>query len=225
MIKEGLLIEPEFNNISNYLQAGERTKVTDEIKEISKKINGKTEGIVIRNILVWMHQNTSRLQNGRDTRKFKRTATEILKSKERTGCCDSSTLFTALARSQNIPTMQIITLNKEWGKKIDRGEKIGILGHYFVACYLRNTIGQYDWILIDSDRNVQDIRDVRLSRLNKENRNIDRNYYAFAYVRDYSDVICNGIKIDSIENMAKIQITAYKQCDINDLSYEEEIER
>ena len=220
MIKEGLLIKPEFNNISNYLQSGERTEVTDEIKEISEKINGKTDGIVIRNILVWMHQNTSRLQNGSDTRKFKRTATEILKSRERTGCCDSSTLFTALARSHNIPTMQIIALNKEWGRKIDRGENVGIMGHYFAACYLRD-----EWILIDSDRNVQDIRDVRLSKLNMENRNIDRNYYAFAYVRDYSDVICNGIKIDSIENMAKIQITAYKQCDRNDLSYEEEIER
>ncbi len=225
MIKEGLLVEPQFNNISNYLQSGERTKVTDEIKEISEKINGKTDGIVIRNILVWMHQNTSRLQNGSDTRKFKRTATEILKSRERTGCCDSSTLFTALARSKNIPSMQIITLNKEWGRKIDRGEKVGIQGHYFVACYLRNTIGQYEWVLIDSDRNVQDMRDVRLSKLNMENRNIDRNYYAFVYVRDYSDVIYNGIKIDSIENMAKIQITAYKQCDRNDLSYEKEIER
>lgn len=225
MIKEGLLIEPEFNNISKYLQSGERTKVTDKIKEISEKISGQTDGILIRNILMWMHQNTLRLQNGSDTRKFKRTATEILESRERTGCCDSSTLFTALARSKNIPTMQIITLNKEWGKKIDRGEKVGTLGHYFVACYLRDITGQCNWNLIDSDRNVQDIRDVRLSQLNMENRNIDRNYYAFAYVRDYSDVICNGIKIDSIENMAKIQITAYKQCNINDLSYEEEIER
>lgn len=225
MIKEGLLIEPEFNNISKYLQSGERTKVTDEIKEISEKISGQTDGILIRNILVWMHQNTLRLQNGSDTRKFKRTATEILESRERTGCCDSSTLFTALARSKNIPTMQIITLNKEWGEKVDRGEKVGTLGHYFVACYLRDITGQCNWNLIDSDRNVQDIRDVRLSQLNMENRNIDRNYYAFAYVRDYSDVICNGIKIDSIENMAKIQITAYKQCNINDLTYEEEIER
>lgn len=225
MIKEGLLIEPEFNNISKYLQSGERTKVTDEIKEISEKISGQTDGILIRNMLVWMHQNTSRLHNSNDPRKFKRTATEILKSRERTGCCDSSTLFTVLARSKNIPTMQIITLNKEWGKRIDRGEKIGAQGHYFVACYLRNTVGQYDWILIDSDRNVQDIQDVRLNQLNKENRNIDRNYYAFAYVRDYSDIICNGIKIDSIEDMAKIQLATYKQCNIKDLSYEEEMER
>ena len=73
MIKEGLLVEPEFNNISKYLQSGERTKVTDEIKEVSEKIKGQTGGVLIRNILVWMHQNTSRLQNSRDSRKFKRT--------------------------------------------------------------------------------------------------------------------------------------------------------
>lgn len=224
MIKDGLLIEPEFYNISKYLQSGGRTKITDEIKKVSEKISGQNDGMLIRNLLLWMHQNTLRLKNGSDTRKFKRTANEILESGERTGCCDSSTLFTALARSKNIPTIQIITLNKDWGKSIDRGEKIGTQGHYFVACYLRDNNGKYDWILIDSDRYVQDIRDVRLSRLNKENRNIDENYYAFAYVRDYSDVVCNGLKIDSIENMAKIQIAAYRQCNIKDFSYEAEIE-
>ncbi len=225
MEKEGLLIEPEFNNISKYLESGERTKVTDKIKEISNRINGQNDGMLIRNILVWMNRNTLRLQNSKDNRKFKRTADEILESKERTGCCDSSTLFTALARSRNIPTMQIITLNKEWGKRIDRGENIGTLGHYFVACYLRDNAGKYDWTLIDSDRRAQDIQDVRLRKLDKENRNIDENYYSFAYVRDYSDIVYNGIKIDSIENMAKIQVAAYRQCNIKDLFFEDEKER
>lgn len=204
-------MEPEFDNIDKYLQSGERTKVTDKIKDVSKQIDGQTDIMLIGNILMWMNQNTVRLKNGKDTRKFKRAADEILESGERTGCCDSSTLFTALARSKNIPTMQIITWNKEWGKSIDRGEKTGTRGHYFVACYVSDKMGKYDWFLIDSDRDIKDIRDIRFSRLNKEDRNIDENYYAFAYVRDYSDVICNGIRIDSIKNMADIQITAYRQ--------------
>lgn len=208
-----------------YLQSGERTKITNEIRETSEKINGQTDGMLVKNILIWMNQNTLRLKNSSDSRKFKRTANEILISRERTGCCDSSTLFTALARAKNIPTMQIITLDKEWGKRLDRGEKIVTQGNYFVACYLSDTMGNYDWILIDSDRNVQDIRDVRLNKLNKENRNIDKKYYSFAYVKDYSDIVCNGIKIDSIENMAKIQFMAYKQCDIKDFLFEKEEER
>ena len=225
MIKEGLLVEPEFNNISKYLQSGERTKVTDEIKEVSEKIKGQTGGVLIRNILVWMHQNTSRLQNSRDSRKFKRTAFDIFDSRDCAGCCDSSTLFTALARSKNIPTMQIITLSKEWGRRLDIREKLEHEGHYFVACYLSDAMEKYDWVLIDPDRNIRDVRDVRLSRLNKENRNIDKDYYAFAYIRDYSDMVYNGIKIDSIENMIKIQIAAYRQCNIKDFSYEDERER
>ncbi|MCI8309919.1 MAG: transglutaminase domain-containing protein [Clostridia bacterium] len=224
MINQGLLIKPEFDNINKYLQSGEKTLITEKIKEISKNITGNTHGMLVKQILIWMHKNTTRLHNSGDNRKFKRTATEILESRERTGCCDSSTLFTALARSKYIPTMQIITLSKNWTKQLEKGEKIGTQGHYFVACYLKDITGKYDWIRIDSDRDVQDVRDVRLNRFNRENRNIDENYYAFAYVRDYSDVNFNGIKIDSIENMSKIQIAAYEQCNVKGLSYRDEIE-
>lgn len=225
MIKEGLLIEPEFTNIEKYLQSGERTEVTDEIKKASQAINGHTQGILVRNLLVWMHQNTIRVHNGSDARKFKRTASEILESGERTGCCDSSTLFTALARSKGIPAMQIMTLSKEWGNKLDKGENIGTSGHYFTACYLTDTTGKSDWVIVDSDRTVTDARDVRLSRLDRENRNIGRDFYAFAYVRDYSDVFCNGLKIDSIENMGQIQKEAYKMCNKNDFENRIEQER
>jgi len=225
LVKEGLLIVPEFNNINKYLQSGDRTQITDEIKKVSQSISGHTDGMLVRNLLVWMHKNTIRLRNENDSRKFKRTAKEILKSRERTGCCDSSTLFTALARSKGIPTMQIITLSKEWGISIDRGEKIGTSGHYFTACYLRDITGKADWVLIDSDRMVTDVRDVIFGRLDRENRNIGRNFYAFAYVRDYSDISFQGLKIDSIEDMAKIQKGAYKMCNKNDLVHEIEQER
>lgn len=225
MKKEGLLDEPEFSNIEKYLESGNRTEVTDQIKKVAETINGRTDGMTVREILVWMNQNTARLHNLGDSKKFKRTADEILKSKERTGCCDSSTLFTALARSKGIPAMQIITLNKEWAKKIAKGEEADLAGHYFTACYLQDITGKSDWILIDSDRSVQDVRDVRFYKLNKEDRNIDRNFYAFAYTRDYSDIEFNGMKIDSIRNMIKIQTDACRLCDINDFAWEEGRER
>lgn len=223
MKTEGLLVKPEFENIERYLENGEMTNITENIINITSNINGKTDGIIVRKILLWMSQNTLRLKNSqRDCRKFKRTADEILISGERNGCCDSATLFTALARSKQIPTMQIITLKKSWGEKIDRGIPTGTEGHYFVACYLKDVRGKAKWTLIDSDRIVTDIRDVRLSNLNTDDRNID-GYYAFAYVKDFRDVNKNGRKIDSIENMKIIQEEAYKECDKKD--FMEEIER
>lgn len=186
--EEGLLIRPEFSDIQMYLQSGNRTKVTEEIQKIANRINGESDGMLVRNILVWMNQNTIRLHNGNDTRKFKRTATDIIQSQDRTGCCDSSTLFTTIARSKGIPTMQIITLGKQWARKVDRGEKCGTSGHYFTACYLKNIFKEANWIVIDSDQSVRDVREVKLGLLNLQNRNI-RNFYAFAYVKDYSDMM------------------------------------
>ena len=226
MEKDGLLVEPEFDNLNKYLQSGERTEITQEIQIASMQItSGHTDGITIRNILVWMNENTKRLRDAKDKRKFKRTATEILKSRERTGCCDSSTLFTALARSKKIPTMQIITLNKQWAKDMEKEEKIGVLGHYFAGCCLRNKQGEYDWILVDADREVRDIREVGFDRLDRDNRNIKKDFYAFAYVTDYSEIAINGLGINSIEDMARVQIEAYKSCNKLDFQYEQSKER
>ena len=82
MINQGLLIKPEFDNINKYLQSGEKTLITEKIKEISKNITGNTHGMLVKQILIWMHKNTTRLHNSGDNRKFKRTATEILESRE-----------------------------------------------------------------------------------------------------------------------------------------------
>lgn len=225
MKKEGLLSEPQFDNIEFYLQSGNRTEISKSIQNISDSITGSSDGMIVRNILVWINQNTKRLHNSNDSRKFKRNADEILKSRERTGCCDSSTLFTALARSKNIPTMQIITLDKNWAQKISEGKNTSTSGHYFTACYLTDITGKSNWVLIDTDRPVYDYRDVQFSKLNQNNRNIGRNFYAFAYVRDYSDICTNGLNIDSIENMSKIQLKALNQCDKSDFSLDEYSDR
>lgn len=225
MNNKGLIESPDFNKPEKYLESGDRTKVTEKIREAVKNINGNTEGMLVRNLLVWMNQNTKRLHNGNDQRKFRRTAEEILVSGERTGCCDSSTLFTALARSKNIPAMQVITLNKEWGRKIDNGERTGTEGHYFTACYLQNISGEREWVLIDSDRIISDPRDVKMLKMKLEDRNVDRGYYAFAYTRDYGDIQLEGIRIDSILNMAKVQNMAYQECDKEDIFKKQELER
>lgn len=222
MNKSGLLEEPEFENITKYLSSGKRTYVSLDIQKVSDMINGATSGLVVRNILLWINQNTRRINDGRDDRKFKRSADEILKSGERTGCCDSSTLFTAIARAKGIPTMQIITFSKAWGEKIDRGEHVGTEGHFYVGCYLRDVNGKGNWTLIDSDKPVNDLRDVDIRRLDTNSRNISKTRYAFAYTRDYSDIEIDGLKIDSIGSMARVQRLAYDMCDKEDFKQKED---
>lgn len=216
MNEKGLIEKPEFNNLSKYLSSGKRTEITGDIQKVADGIQGDTEGIILRKILLWINQNTSRINNGRDERKFKRSADEILKSGERTGCTDSSTLFVAIARAKGIPTMQIITFDKSWGEMIEKGENIGTDGHFYVGCFIKDVNGEGRWVLIDSDKPIKDIRDLDIKKLRLDSRNISRNRYAFAYTRDYSDIEINGLKIDSISSMAKVQKVAYNMCDKED---------
>ena len=211
MKTEGLLVKPEFCNITKYLEGGTRTEITEIIKEKANKLKGKTDGITVRKILVWMNKYTSRLHDGRDSRKFKRNATEILLSRERTGCCDSCTLFTALARCAGIPTMQVLSLSKKWGKDINEKVKLETSGHFFAEVYLQDIYGKYSWVLVDPDKYVADIGDVKFDSLRIEDRNIG-DLYTFAYVNDYYD----DLGIDSIRNMTKVQLEAYKQCNKRD---------
>lgn len=218
MIKDGLLVAPDFTNINKYLESGTRTGITDTIIKKSKMLKGITDGITVRNILVWMNTNTARLNDGTDFRKFKRNATEILQSNERTGCCDSSTLFTAFSRSLGIPTMQIITLSKRWAKNINEGKKVGTTGHFLAGVYLKDINGKSCWSIVDTDRYVTDVRDVIFMPLKVESRNI-RDLYSFAYVKDYYD----DLGIDSIEKMAEVQINALKKCVVIDFEDKNEI--
>lgn len=222
MNKNGLITEPDFSNLELYLTSGRRTEITPEIERVADGITGNTEGLIVRNIIVWINKNTVRINNGNDTRKFKRSATEILESRERTGCCDSSTLFTAIARAKGISTMQIITFDKAWAEKIEKGEKTDTSGHYYVGCYLHDIEGKGRWTLLDPDNpNITDIRDVSIKRLDEESRNIDRGRYAFAYVRDYSDIEAFGTKINSIQEMNQVQYLAYRECDKQDFKIRE----
>ncbi len=216
--------KPEFNNPEKYLKSGEMTKagadINNAIIEIYNNLKSSENSDIdkVKQILLYINKNVPRQARPDDDRKFKRTAEEILHSKVRTGCCDSSTLYSAIAKRMNIPTMQVITLNTEWcleKEKIEEktGRKISdTRGHYFVASYLREKDKEGKWVIIDSDQPVHNIDDINLEKFNKNifNRNITRRYYAFSYVNDYRDVNVDGIQIDSKRNMALIQQKAWE---------------
>ena len=43
MDRNGLIVPPEFDNISKYLESGTMTQITDNLKKVSDKIEGDTE--------------------------------------------------------------------------------------------------------------------------------------------------------------------------------------
>ena len=206
MNNNGLLKAPELDNVEKYLNQGERTQITPERKKEADSIVGTNDGMVVRNIIVWMHKKTKRLDDPHDKRKFKRSASEILDSKERTGCCDSSTLFTTLARCKGIPTIQVIGLDKECCKK-----NVFDVGHYFAACYIKDARGNASWVLIDPDIKRDSPEEVKFRKFDRNNRNLPRGNYAFAYVIDY-----NELGINSEHDMENIQRYAFSKCDIRD---------
>lgn len=208
MDKNGLLVFPKFDMPSEYLRQGKMTEFDLDILRLASQVksNKKDENTIIE-LIGLMNKATKRLKNAsNDERKFKRKASEILASGERTGCCDSSTLFTAMARSQGIPTMQIITLGKEAAlESLKNGTTVN-RGHFWVGCYAKNDVGENEWMLFNSDSETP-----YKMKWDLDDRNV-RDCYAFAYVNDYRDVEYNGIKIDSIHNMNQIQTMMVREC-------------
>ena len=118
-----------------------------------------------------------------------------------------------MARSQGIPTMQIITLRKEDALKSLKDGSTVCSGHFWVGCYAKNEAGENEWMLFNSDSNHP-----RRMEWDLEDRNI-RDCYAFAYVNDYRDVELvrddklGILKIDSIDSMNRIQTEVARRCD------------
>lgn len=222
MEKAGLLAEPKFDDITYYLGDGTLTSQTDFIKLVASKIEGKTDEEKLVNLLLWMNSNVVRKKGVKDSNKFNKTAEEILLSKERTGCSDSAVLFSTIVRAMGIPAMQIITFDKDWGEKLDKGEKTGgVFGHFYVAAFVKDNKGNSSWKLIDSDNPTLDKDKVDIRYLKRDNRNISKRRYAFAYVRDFRDFEIDGRKLDSEHNMKYIQTKAYMESNRKDIDFDD----
>lgn len=197
--------KPEFNNLKKYLESGKMTNHLElNIQKIAQKISGETTEEIVRNIVLYMNDIENNVQMKRldkDEKKFKRTASQIVEDGYRNGCCDSSTLFTAIARAKGIPTMQIVSFDKEKVKD----------GHFFAGVFSKE---KRSWYLIDSDSDEQKVgKEKFYQKLDLKDRNLDNKYYAYAYVNDFREIELNNMKIDSIENIGKIQRNIYKLCD------------
>ena len=195
-----------------------------EVKALGFSVKLDTNGSFpekLKNLLIWMNSNVKRMFGKKDSKKFNKTAEEILISKERTGCSDSAVLFSTIVRTMGIPAMQIITFDKDWGVNLDKGEDTkGVFGHFFVGVFVNDKDGNKKWKIIDSDNPTTEIDKINIYTLKKEDRNITKRRYAFAYVRDFRDIELDGIRLDSEYNMKYIQTKAYMESNRKDIDFD-----
>ena len=211
---------PEFNNPEKYLRAGKMTDHNNqEVQEAAREISGINTEDLVRAIVVYMNKNISMIRNGRDNRKFKRSAEDLMKKylvngvmqKYRNGCCDSSTLFVALARAKGISAMQIISVDEDVARKYSGTERKITEGH-FLAAVFSSEDGR--WYLVDPDKDsAKKKEDVPYKKLDLEDRNLPAYRYGFAYVADFSEVELRGKRIDSVDSMGEIQRGIYQKFD------------
>lgn len=217
---DGLLVKPEFNNPKYYLQSGKMTQISDIILKAVSYVQDDDPKEMVKQLLVLMNKYVPKKDDSQSDKKFRRTADEIAISSERNGCCDSSTLFVTLVRALGIPAMQVITFNKNSARETDGTDKGITSGHFFSACFFQD-----GWFLVDSHKTITDKSQVEFRRLSLDNRNITKRFYAFAYAIDYRDIEIEGLKIDSIPNMNRVQKIAYELCDKSQIDFENEKER
>ena len=186
--------KPEFNNLVRYLKSGKMTNHLEiNVQEVAKKIIGINTEDIAKEIVIYINKNLPMIRNDKYNMKFNRTASQIIEEKVRHGCCDSSTLFVAIARTLGIPAMQIISFDKVQAKELECTNKRITDGHFFAGVFSKE--------------------DVDYEILDLNNRNLKARFYAFAYVVDFSEVEINNKKIDSITNMGDIQRDVYEICD------------
>ena len=102
--------------------------------------------------------------------------------------------FTALARSKYIPTMQIITLSKNWTKQLEKGEKIDTILNKNIKKEMKELV---------SKLNINDITKAKVLNINWENTEEGD----FSYIKDYMEKIIKSNKdIEIIVNGTKKEI-------------------
>jgi len=134
--------------MQNYLKDTKQIFITPGIRNIIREFDRKDIDLALE-ILEWIHNNFENINDNTEKKMKlfrKRTADEIVKSKELTGCTDYAIVFIALARAKKIPTKYIEAIKKTW---LDTGDSNRIEGHVFAECLIEDK-----WYIIDPQRGV-----------------------------------------------------------------------
>jgi len=126
-------------NIKKWLNAGEQSKITDDVIEIVSEFQG-SDFETIMSIIDWMNKNLERCTDQNQVLKIfaSRDISEVLKEMLSTGCHDDALIFTTFCRACGIPARYVVGINK-----LDPKNR----GHCVVEIHLHNR-----WILVDQSR-------------------------------------------------------------------------
>ncbi len=128
--------------MKNYLQEGEQTKITDDIKSIAEEFESSGFDFVFE-ILKWIHKNLKQTDIKEFKKEFfrKRTADQIIKSGKLTGCTNYALVFIALIKVKGIPAKYIETIREDWLLKPDMEM---LSGHVFSEVEINEK-----WYIVD----------------------------------------------------------------------------
>jgi hypothetical protein len=158
-MEQSLLIESNkessgISEIEKYLQSGEQTQFTTEVRKITLTFEGDMTERVSQ-IFNWMDS----LDLKKSDKVFrKRTADQIVEDGYITGCTDAGLVFVALARASGIPTKYVETIDKIWLK--EGGSSVQ--GHIYAEVYNEE---DKSWTWVDPMRKMigtQPIEDGRV---------------------------------------------------------------
>lgn len=176
------------SDVKKYLQFGNLTQpflsndyVLDMVmRDYNAKLKLNGQANKLESLYLWLNNNVeySKNQDFRDKYKFQRTAEEIWKSKQTTGCTDYCVVFATLARQIGIPTTFLHTAEKNWLNRLKNSEDYkSHCGHAFCECFYNG-----EWVLVDPTcKEIQKNYDANLLHLNY---NVGGNYDFIPYLRD-----------------------------------------
>jgi len=123
-------------DISYWLKEGKQSKITPKIKEICAKFKGDDYDKLFSS-LYWIEKNIHHEKDYENVIKTfaSRSADQVIKNKNHTGCHDTALVLATFLRAVKIPSKYLIGINKTSPKN---------QGHCVVEAYLGKK-----WILID----------------------------------------------------------------------------
>lgn len=123
-------------DIQNWLKEGKQSKITPIIKKISSQFKGQDIEKIFQ-ICNWIERNTFEEKNREKVLKIfaTRSADQIIKEKNETGCHDTTLLLVTLLRATGIPVKYVLGIDKKIPRKG---------GHCVAEAY----IGR-NWVCID----------------------------------------------------------------------------
>jgi len=149
--------------MDKWLEDGEQTKITPEIKKISEEISSNLENDCdleyIFETLRWIKNNfelndeNKFEKNGKKGVFRRRTSIEIIEDGFLTGCTDFTLVYIPLARARGIPTKYLELVSKrwinKWKKEKERGKdkkRMKIKGHVVAKSKVNG-----NWYIVDPD--------------------------------------------------------------------------